>query len=389
MPAQTSSISFRELARAPLLILWAMFMLLMPFYVLPVGLPQPDDLLITLFAPMVLSSWNGKLPKSTRGAFRWLFWFTAWVVAVNVVWLLIIADLSNWGMDLRYPLFYIFNGLVFLVALVLHQRHGELFLRVTMQCLFASVIFQTAISFVMRGGSLRGTLFFDNPNQLGYYALCVACAIAISQRRMGIGLLKASVGLTCCGYLALISASRSAVGGVVILFVLTMLSNPRLIVIGVLLAAALFVSNGPIARAVDAMEDRVNTPRGDDQYSFFEQRGYDRIFANTQYLALGAGEVDKTRFQGTTVLGHAEIHSSIGTILFSYGVIGLFMFGAFLWRVLDQTPWRSKLIMVPPLAYATAHQGLRFTMFWVMLALFTVLKPQARRPNVGRLPSPP
>lgn len=376
MLPKTASALRRELLKSPPLLGWCLFLLLMPFYLFPVGLPQLDDFIVVLLVPTVFVTWNGRLGRQSVSVLRALLLFTAWVVLVNLAWILILA---NFGKDLRYPLFYIFNALTFLLALILHQRHQDSFIRLTLYCVFGSVVFQAAISLVIRTSSSRGTLFFDNPNQLGYYALLAACVIALTQRRMGFGLLKSGVGLTCCGYLALISASRSAVLGVVILAILTMFLNPRLILIGSFAAMVLVLVGGPLADAVETMQTRLNTAHGDDQLSFFEQRGYDRIWTNKEYVLLGAGEGARVRFQENTIIKHAEIHSSIGTILFSYGLVGLTLFFVFLGRLVRGAALRSTMVLVPPLVYTIAHQGLRFTMLWVLFALFTALKERPPR----------
>jgi len=361
----------RDLIRSPLLAVWGLFLLMMPLYVFPSGLPQPDDAMIVLIAPIAFSVWNGRLNRSSVRILRSLIWFTLWVIVVDLAWVVL---LSNWGLDLRYPLFYVFNALVFLIVLILDQKYQDSFKRLTLYCVFVSIIVQTMFALVQRSSS-RGTVFFENPNQLGYYALLSACVIALLQPRLKFGRVKAGIGLSCCGYLALASASRAAVAGVAILVMLVMFSSPRVIIIGSLLAIVLFLVGGPVANVDYTMQSRINTPRGDDNLTFFEQRGYDRIWTNKQYLLLGAGEGAKDRFTETTVIKHAEIHSSVGTIFFSYGIVGLILFAVFLWRLIRTADIRTALILIPPLAYTAAHQGLRFTMLWVLLALFASLKP--------------
>jgi hypothetical protein len=182
-----------------------------------------------------------------------------------------------------------------------------------------------------------------------------------------------SVGLSGCAYLAILSASRSAVAGVALLVVFLVFSNPRVIVLASIAAIGLFLVGGPLAQAIDASHKRVLENRR-PQYSFFEERGYDRILAHKEYLLLGAGEGGTGRFKETTIIGAAEIHSSAGTILFCYGIVGVVLFSLFLWRLLQGAALRASLMLVPPLLYTFAHQGLRFTLLWVLLPLFVVLK---------------
>jgi hypothetical protein len=358
------------LLRKPVMVVWALYVILIPFYLVRGGLPQPGDLLILPLVPMSLVGWNGRLPRDTLRAVRWLAWFTFWVVLVNLAWALI---LWSWGLSLLFPLYYVYNGLFFLSAIVLYQRFGDRFLRFTLYLTYATVLFQVAASFVMIGSHGRSRLFFHNPNQLGYYALLAGCIIAVTHSRLRVPLVRSSIMLAACGYLALLSTSRSSVAGIALLVVLLTLSNPRVILLTALLGAALSIIETPATSSIETLQTRVT----EDRYagrSFFEERGYDRIYNNPIHVALGAGEGNPARFAETTMLGAAEIHSSIGTLIFSYGIVGCLLFAAFVRRLLRGVPFRTGLMLLPPAMYSMAHQGLRFTMLWVMLALFAALK---------------
>jgi lysylphosphatidylglycerol synthetase-like protein (DUF2156 family) len=115
-------------------------------------------------------------------------------------------------------------------------------------------------------------------------------------------------------------------------------------------------------------------------------RGYDRLWLYPEYLILGAGEGGYNRFS-RSVLAGKEIHSTIGSLLFSYGLLGLCLFALFLWRVFRGARWRCFFYLLPILAYGMTHQGLRDTLFWVFLALVagTTRYPWLARPE----PAPP
>jgi hypothetical protein len=359
----------RELMRRPALLLWCAGLMLMPFYVMSGGLPQPSDAVALLLVPIALAGWNGRLNGPSMRAFRPLLWFTAWVCIVDFAWAVI---LWKFNLGLLFPLYYVYNTALFLTALVLYQRFGERFLRWTVHTVFISLWLQCAFSVVYaRHG--RSALFFDNPNQLGYYALLVACIIALMHRRLGLRVAKSAAGLTGAGYLAILSGSRSAVAGIALLVVLLMFQNPRLIILATAAAIALSFIGGPVESSVDALQARLTETRN-PQLNFFEQRGYDRIWSNKQYLFTGAGEGNTMRFAETTAIGPAEIHSSAGTVLFAYGFIGVWLFLAFLWQLVRGMKKQTALMLLPPMLYTVAHQGLRFTMLWVLLALFVALK---------------
>jgi hypothetical protein len=77
-------------------------------------------------------------------------------------------------------------------------------------------------------------------------------------------------------------------------------------------------------------------------------------------------------------------------LVFGYGAIGLVLFGMFGVRAVRGSPLRITLMFVPALVYTIAHQGLRFTPFWVVLAVFVVLKPmpdQENKRDASRVPA--
>jgi hypothetical protein len=374
--------------RRPALVTWAIYLLLIPLYIFPSGLPQPGDLLVLLVIPLALQRWNGKLGRDMRGTVRALIWFTLWVCAVDLTWVFVMGSFTVFGPDsfLLFPLYYIYNALIFLAALVLYRRHGDRFLRVTVFVVMITVFAQVLSSIVLGVGGGRGTLFFNNPNQLGYYALLAATLIALTHRRLELRLLTSSLTLVCCGVLAVISASRAAAGGVAVLLVFMLFSNPKILVAACLAGAAVVIGVGPVADAVEASQDRVLNRSAHSDASFLQERGYDRIWRNQQYLLLGAGEGGLSRFDDTAHVKNMEIHSSAGTILFSYGIVGALLFLVFMWRLIRGARARLVLTLLPPLLYTGAHQGLRFTMLWVVLAVFVALKDEADRPRLeGRL----
>jgi hypothetical protein len=227
------------------------------------------------------------------------------------------------------------------------------------------------VSFVLRS-SYRGTVFFNNPNQLGLHALVVASLMALIHRRINFGVIKVSIALTGCAYLALLSGSRAALGGIAVLLFLLVFSNPRVIVATTVAAIGLLTVGGPVTRAIDVAQDRALEDRHPDQ-SFAEERGYDRMVQHPEYMLVGAGEGDVDRFRDRATTA-GEIHSSFATMVFSYGIVGLALFVAFLWRVVRGAPLRSALMLLPILVATLAHNGLRLTMLWVLLAIFLALQ---------------
>jgi hypothetical protein len=370
---------WRELLRNPALVVWVLFLLLSPLYVVSSGLPQPGDWLVLLLLPVTLFTWNGSLDKSSARMIRALIWFTVWVFLVNYGWALILGKWTSTKDFIIHPFFYFFNSSVFLCALIIARKNREAFLRVTVEVVFFTIVVQVVSSFFVGSDSaVRGQVFFNSPNQLGYYALLSACLFAMVQRPLGISRLRAAVGMSSCAYLALLSASRSSVAGILILLLVLLFSNPRTIIIASLAVVGLVSLGGPVSNAIEHAERRVTEDR-DPRTTFAQERGYDRIWNSPEYLLTGAGEGAYERFVFRRGEARRELHSSFGTMFFGYGVIGLGLFVLFGTRVIRGAPLRMSMMLVPSLIYTIAHQGLRFTMFWVVLAAFVVLKPMPDR----------
>jgi len=325
---------------------------------------------VILLTPLALVTWSGRLARDDARTVKALLLFTGWVFLVNYAWSLVLGKLGLKDFGL-HPFFYAFNAAVFVSAIVIAKPNPERFLRMTVDIVYLTIVFSLIAAFVSPG-QYRTQGLFNSPNQLGYYALLSACLFAMAQQPLRISRLRASVGVAMCAYLAFVAASRASLAGILVLLLVLFFSDPKLIIAGTIAAAGLVSIGGPIAERVEFNQKRALEDR-DPHESFAEERGYDRLWRFPRYLVLGAGEGDYARF---ALSGrHArELHSSFGSLLFSYGIVGVALFLAFAARVIRGAGRRQFLLLVPALVYTVAHQGLRFTMFWVVLAAFVVLK---------------
>ncbi len=370
-PAPRSEL--RRLLRRPEVVVWCGFVFCIPFYVFPSGLPQPGDFLMLLLVPLALYGWKGRLPGVFARPFRVLLLFVLWVVIVQYSWA---AILGNWGFHgkdtfILFAVYYVFNAAVMLASMILYQRHGDPFLRLTTWFLLASIGVQVVGSFFTYYNQYRDRVFFNNPNQLGYYAVLAACMMGLLQRKLRLGFWITVSGLLGCLYLGLVSASRAAAGGAAVILVVTLVANPKIVIAAIPLIGGLLLT-GPVARAIEATERRVAVDQFPEM-SFLEERGWGRIYDNPEYVILGAGEGGTGRFRDS-VIGTHEIHSSAGMIIFSYGLVGTFLFLWFSWRVLQGSRLAAALMLTPIFAFSFAHHGLRDSMLWMVLAIFLMLK---------------
>jgi hypothetical protein len=88
---------------------------------------------------------------------------------------------------------------------------------------------------------------------------------------------------------------------------------------------------------------------------------------------MGAGEGGVIERWPQDLYAGNEIHSTIGTLVFSYGIVGTALFIASFWQLYRLVGLQLMLYLVPALIYGLTHQGLRFSLFWVLLGIVAIV----------------
>jgi hypothetical protein len=376
------------------LMLWFFFLLIVPIYVFgkdPVlkrddpkqvaafkvegGMPQPADFFMVVFMGALVASVGVRLePWAVRVVVPFAA-FAVYAALVGLFWGAWLDDVA----PVKGMVFYPYDCMIFLTFLILYCRYKEDLLRWTVHGVAAAVFLLVALAPLTYDASIdRQNLSFNNCNQLGYFGVMAATIFFLGSKYFRIG-----VAYQICFYLAvtfvtLITLSKTAIGALGLLFVLLLLRRPMLLLVGGLLlgigflvALSLPPSQKPwVVASVEARFAR----EGNDETA--ERRGYDRIWNHPEHTLFGAGEGVTYRFQSEWP---GELHSSWGTILFSYGVVGVLLFGCGVWRGLRGNG-RLAIYCMPVFLFGCIHQGLRLTMFWVLMAFVFCL---ARSCEVG------
>ena len=151
-----------------LLGLWTLFLVLIPFYFFSSGRPQVSDYVMILLAGLVFLGIPFHFPREIKALLLSCGMLVLYIALVNWVWLLQLRSLLySWN-----TLFYVYNLTVLTVFCVLYLRYGKRLLQVTPHVIAGAVFLQTALSFFfIEMGRSRQILFFNNPNQLGYFAV--------------------------------------------------------------------------------------------------------------------------------------------------------------------------------------------------------------------------
>lgn len=230
----------------------------------------------------------------------------------------------------------------------------------------------------------RRAVTFNNPNQLGYWALMTSAILLIlksilSPKKPKYFNLILFLCILVTIYLCLLSLSKAAMISMAMLLVLNSIKNLRLVLLIILVGfvASLYVEledNDVISKVGKRV---VNIGAADDDN--LEARNYDRILKYPEYLILGAGEgTIRQRFDKDN-----EIHSTVGTVIFSYGLIGTFLAGSFLLKFLRSHKISFLTFQVPLLLYGITHMGLRSKLCWMIVILVIVSEHKMRKKSSG------
>ena len=357
------------------------------FYVFPSGNPQPADLLLLLtIVATLLLAWR-QLPYEPV-LYIALALFSGWIVIVNTIWFFLSPDF----LFLRKTSFYLYNAVVllFVIATAYHdfQRLKTVIWWACVVALLAQLVY---LEFFYVGEGKRSTGTFNNPNQLGYWALLVMACLAVVKERNPLGILDV-LALGAGFYVLMLSLSKAAsISGMLLILLILAFCRCRrgagLVLAVVLVLGVLYeVAAGGLVERFMGFDSVTNLSHrlsniGKSEDDNLMRRGYVRLIQNPQYLAFGAGEGGFERLTQIADRQSRELHSTLGTILMSYGLVGLALFGLLLFVIFGRAPLASIVYLVPIMMYGITHTGTRFSEFWIFLGLVYA---QARYGTWGR-----
>lgn len=354
--------------------IFGLYIILSPFYIFSSGLPQPADFIMTFGILLMLFSFNSSFLRIIPIAK--LTNFTIIVVLVAVLNQIYFNLGGFLGSPLFASIFYIYNSLSFILVFYMYfnSYNKNTFFNNVGWFLFVSISVQFIASILDLGKTEgRAVLFFNNPNQLGYFALLIFSIFTIVPSKARSNKTVVVILIMMSGYLMLLSQSRAAFIGVLSLSVIVIIKESMkfnfksllfLLLFGILVFFT-FNESSYVQDKLDGINQRQQM-RGDNFEEEIGVRGYDRIFLYPEYLIFGAGELWNVRFP----LAHhqGEMHSGLGTIIFSYGILGIITFIIFVFSLIKYNFVYNIIVILPVALYNLTHQGLRNTLLWVFFA---------------------
>ncbi len=360
------------------LLLYGLYFVLKPFYLWDSGLPQISDFIIVIMFCFYFIS-SGLSVRFDSNMKKLLFTgllFSAYVLIANIIWMFILSGPTSFIIT---SIFYIYNFLMVLIIAVLYFDYDYKVIEVTYMATLISLIVQI-IMYLVGGGFSGGRVVagFNNPNQLGYYGLVTFALLILSSRRIKVKGRWFVLGICISAILCFSSLSKAAMlsyMGMSCFYIFSNNKNKKLkrniniiIILSVIILyfiyqfnRELIISNGLYI----SVERRINSigMDGDDN---LEGRGYYRITEYPQYWIFGAGEGEYYRFNQAM-----EFHSTLGNIQVSYGLVGLSLFLGFIIIALQKDRFRSWYLIGFILIYGLTHNGIRNSLFWILIALIS------------------
>jgi len=358
-----------------ILFLFGLYFILKPFYFWGSGLPQLSDFILIFSVILFLThiKFNIKIEKDSSWILFLPVLFVFWVTIINFIWVLIYQSSDNFVIS---SIFYIYNGAIYLLTIFLIQKYKTDALRLIYNSVLISLFLQLSL-FFFNGGftGVRATGSFNNPNQLGFYGLLMISLLIILNNKLKVSLKTFLMGISIALFLVLISLSNAAILSALGLIFFSLFKDNRykkeilmIAFFAIFLIIFLYYFTDLLEQnsLVNSVQQRVRSI-GENNDDNLEGRGYNRIFDYPKYWVFGAGEGGFNRFGG--FLGGSEMHSTIGNIQVSYGLIGTILFSSFLGYIFIKDKFKNSYVIIFVLIYGLTHNGIRNTLFWIILAI--------------------
>ncbi len=381
--------------------LFLVYLLLKPFYFFDSGGLQIGDLflLVAFVAFLVLTKFN---KRSMMGLIevvksnKLFIMFATLTLVINSIYFV------YYGMPkfLLSSLYYVF--IFFAIALFTVLGKNKQFLIAVSRILKFGLVAQLAISLFGLGRDYSVDRYmgtFNDPNQFGFYILIsylfiYAIDIVLSsKKRYHIPYLIVAL------FLIYLSASTGSLLGISVFIVLQIAYSMRGIFrinyskvrvsmhtltagLIVLIAAVIFVSIGAFASlkpiidkfssdqtTVDRIAGKISKSDNKADISVWEDRGYDIIYKYPQYIPFGAGEGNYDRYEKATNNYGNEVHATLPSILFYYGVIPFLIIVGWFYNKIKKVDPRVLIVYIALLAESFILLNQRQSLFWMIFVL--------------------
>lgn len=340
--------------------LWAVYVILFPFYFLPSGGGQISD----LFGILLIFFSSKRIYANVKNIkfVKVLFLFIVYTFLINTVWVLGIEKISL----LKSSINYLYAFLLMNAVIIFFERKD--LQKFSYKVLLISLGLQFICYFVStKTWGYRKVIFFNNPNQLALWGVTTLIIINVLAKQINIK--KIDIVNLLVTFFIVVSASKIAIFCAVVFwgywFVLKKKTIFDKIAVFVLILFSLY--NIPKIMKLEVINNVIQRIETDDlSDDTLEGRGFDRLWNHKEFLLFGAGEGENKRFNSQF---DGELHSTLMSVLFSYGIIGFILYLTHIKLVFMGVFKRESLMLMFLLfTFSLVHMTLRIPFFWIAIA---------------------
>ena len=361
------------------------YLMLKPFYISAMPMQLADFILLGLFVYLLgYKQCDFKINTHTQNAFRSYCGLVVWSLLINFLWL-IQLDFINKSRFLQSSSYLIFNGIAIYVVLMLYETLGRRLFKVFVYGALYSVILEVILSIILYNPAVdRQVVAFNNPNQLGYYAVIMLTICVVLGEFLNIW--EVLLLSLCCIYLSFISLSKASIiacAGLIFLALFTVTDHNdkgffdkriRLLLLflgSLYIVISMWLSLQGKTTLFGKVVNRVAGMAEESDSNLGSGRGYDRIFEMKWNILWGMGEGAYNRF---SVMSGKEIHSTLVSMFVSYGIIGvaIYMVTIIQFLIVRNKMWFVLVCFSGVILYSLTHNGIRNTILWMVIALVSI-----------------
>jgi hypothetical protein len=365
----------RKKADAPLLYILFGYLVLSIFYVFRSGMPQPADFLMVLGIGCAGIGFMTQMRSKFPGVYVSAVLFGVFTLVINLVHYKFLPDKTF----LLSSLYYLYNVTIFMFVSHLMIKYPEVFRKYLYYGVVVSIFVEFFLVIAFGAGG-RETGSFNNPNQFSYWALLSTCLLLMARYPKKLEVLDYLL-LLLLGYMIIIGLSKSAFISfcfIMLFGVMSRMLSPALRYILVFAGLVVLIFG---VFSVTVLQDNINQVAvlanmserigdiGKQSDDSLEGRGYYRIIQHPEYLFFGAGEGGYGRFITQGFPYALEMHSGLGTMLFSYGIFGFLLFSWFMFSIFRSLPVMFWVLLASIMFYGLTHQNMRFSHTWVFFGV--------------------
>lgn len=344
-----------------LLSIWFIYLLIFPFQIFPPGSLQLADYVMLLG---VLLLFLKKIVIDNYIKISSIF--VLYTLVVSILYAVFYHKFQFLIYSLNY--IYCFTCLLFITNIFNNTN----FIKVTVWAILFSLLVQLIV-FKAKGLNLdqfRFTLMFNNPNQLGFWALnylLLSTLFLLIERSAYKKILIFSIVLEL--FYIVLSISQAAIISALFIIVIIVISTFRKKIavsffVLLFLSTSIFLLKEKFSdiQVITNVQDRITKEiEEDDGDNNLDGRNYTRLTKYPQYLIFGAGEGLYERFGN-----ELEIHSTLANVLFSYGFLGFILFLIPYSFITPKIFSNLTFLVVAYFIFTLVHNTIRWPLYWIV-----------------------